>query len=152
MITFQRILVPIDFGEPSRRALEVATSLVERFGATVVLLHCFEVPSLVYEGMMVSPVDLLTPIQEAAKRQLDAELAVLRSHVPRAKGILATGAPWEEVLNAVKDEDIDLIVIGTHGRRGVSRALLGSVAEKVVRLSPVPVLTVRGTKEGSIDD
>ena len=133
----------------SRRAArwKVATSLADRFGATIVLLHSYEIPVFVYEGMTVSPVDLLTPIQEAAQRQFDAELAVLRSRMPGAKGILATGTPWEEILNVVRDENIDLVVMGTHGRRGVAHALLGSVAEKTVRLSPVPVLTVRGGKE-----
>jgi len=58
--------------------------------------------------------------------------------------VLRTGVPWEEILDTAKKLDVGLIVMGTHGRRGLPRAILGSVAEKVVRLSPVPVLTVRG--------
>jgi nucleotide-binding universal stress UspA family protein len=109
----------------------------------MVLFHAYEIPSLVYEGTMVSPVDLLTPVQEAAQKQFDAELGALRIRVPDAKGVLVMGVPWQEILKTVKDENIDLIVMGTHGRRGITRALIGSVAEKTVRMSPVPVLTVR---------
>lgn len=149
MTAFKHILVPIDFGESSRRALDVAIDLAKSSEATLTLFHAFEIPALVYQGMMTAPVDLLTPVQEAAERQFDAELAALRARAPKATGTLVPGVPWQEILRAAKDHNVDLIVIGTHGRRGISRALLGSVAEKVVRLSPVPVLTVRG---GPVDD
>jgi nucleotide-binding universal stress UspA family protein len=69
----------------------------------------------------------------------------VQQKLPQAKAILRSGVPWREILSAVEDVAADLVVMGTHGRRGVSHALLGSVAEKIVRLSPVPVLTVRDT-------
>jgi nucleotide-binding universal stress UspA family protein len=147
MIQFRHILVPTDFGASSERALEVAVDLANKYGSTMVLFHVYEVPALVYDGMTVSPVDLLTPIREAAERQFDEALTRLRMRVPRAKGFLTLGAPWQEILRVVADEGVDLIVMGTHGRRGIHHALMGSVAEKVVRMSPVPVLTVRSALE-----
>jgi nucleotide-binding universal stress UspA family protein len=147
MIQFKHILVPTDFGESAQRALDIAVDLANKYGSTLVLLHVYEVPALVYEGMIVSPVDLLTPVREAAERQFDEALGKLRSRVPRSKGFLTVGAPWQEILRAVADEGADLVVMGTHGRRGVHHVLMGSVAEKVVRMSPVPVLTVRSATE-----
>ena len=87
--------------------------------------------------------DMLTPIQGAATEQLDALVAEIRRQHPGTKGVLARGVPWREVLTTIEQSKPDLVVMGTHGRRGVGRAILGSVAEKIVRMSPVPVLTVR---------
>ncbi|HVJ94316.1 MAG TPA: universal stress protein [Labilithrix sp.] len=142
MIAFKNILVPVDFSEPSNRALEVAIDLAKQYDASLTVLHVFDVP-LAYAGMGMSPIDLLTPMVEAARKQLDATLAETRGSISSATAILAQGTPWREILDAIPQRHADLIVMGTHGRRGVGRALLGSVTEKVVRLSPVPVLTVR---------
>src|SRR5690242_14679893 len=143
MVQFKNILVPTDFGESSRRAEDVAVGLANAYESSIVLCHVYEVPALVYEGTMISPVDLLTPIREAAETEFEAAFAALKKRVTQAKGVLVQGTPWQEILKAVTDEGVDLVVMGTHGRRGVSHALLGSVAEKIVRMSPVPVLTVR---------
>jgi nucleotide-binding universal stress UspA family protein len=94
--------------------------------------------------MAYMPIDLLTPIQERAQAQCDATLKALRERVPEAKAILHLGVPAHEIQKAIEEIQPDLVVMGTHGRRGVSHALIGSVAEKTVRLSRVPVLTVRG--------
>ena len=144
MKPFQCILVATDFGEASERALAGAIDLARRFDAKLSVVHCFEVPSYAYAGMYGSSVDLLTPIREGAERQLQELMARVRQQVPSATGTLRTGVAYDEILGIAKRDHADLIVLGTHGRQGVSRMLLGSVAEKVVRLSPVPVLTVRG--------
>jgi len=140
---FKHVLVPTDFGEPSARALKLAVDLARSFSAMLTLLHAYEVPLYTYPQVDSIVVDLFTPIEQAAREQLDRELATVQQELPSAKSILRSGVPWREILNVLDEIKADLVVMGTHGRRGVSHALLGSVAEKVVRLSPVPVLTVR---------
>jgi nucleotide-binding universal stress UspA family protein len=143
MSPFKRILVPTDFGESSQRALDLAVVLARTFDASLTLVHAYDVPSYVYSGMTFTTVDLLKPIEEAAQRQVEDALVALRKQVPGAKGGLRHGEPWREILAAIEDTGADLVVMGTHGRRGLSHAILGSVAEKTVRMSLVPVLTVR---------
>jgi nucleotide-binding universal stress UspA family protein len=143
MVSFKKILVPVDFGESSKQALEVAIGLAKQFGAELTLVHTWEIPVYGYGAMEFSAMDMLTPIQSAATEQLDALVAEVKRQLPDVKGMLARGVAWREVLSAVEQTKPDLVVMGTHGRRGVGRAILGSVAEKIVRMSPVPVLTVR---------
>jgi len=143
MVSFKKILVPVDFGESSKQALEVAIDLAKQYGAELTLLHTWEIPVYGYGAMEFSAMDMLTPIQEAATQQLDTLVAEVRKRLPEAKGLLARGVPWREVLTIIEQNKPDLVVMGTHGRRGVGRAILGSVAEKIVRMSPAPVLTVR---------
>ena len=143
MATFQRILVPIDFGEASDRALQLAVELAGDSEAELTVLHVCEIPIYAYGDMPVAPVDLLSPLADLARKRLDSLLASLRDQVPNVRGMLKLGAPWQEILAAASELGADLVVMGTHGRRGLAHALLGSVAEKVVRLSPVPVLTAR---------
>jgi nucleotide-binding universal stress UspA family protein len=140
---FKSILVPVDFGEPSKKALELALGLAKQFGAEVTLLHTWEIPVYGYGAMEFSTMDMLTPIHVAAKELLDALVAETQRQHPETKGMLTRGVPWREILSVIEQSHPDLIVMGTHGRRGVGRAILGSVAEKIVRMSPVPVLTVR---------
>jgi nucleotide-binding universal stress UspA family protein len=78
---------------------------------------------------------------------LDSQVHELCEQGIRAEGVLGIGSAWQNILSVAKELKADVIVLGTHGRSGVMHALLGSVAEKVVRLSPVPVLTVRGDAE-----
>lgn len=146
MISFAKILVPTDLGEPSRHALTTAVELAKKFDAQIVLVHVFDVP-MSYAGMDLSPRDLLAPLWQGAKEQLDVALADVRKSIPNATLTVSQGTPWREILAAIEREHADLVVVGTHGRRGIGRALLGSVAEKLVRLSPVPVLTVRTRDE-----
>jgi nucleotide-binding universal stress UspA family protein len=143
---FKRILVPTDFGKAASRALDVAVDLAEKYDATVRLLHTYEVPSYPYPDSGVAAVDLLTPIHDAVQAQLDQALLDLRKRSPAARAcIVAYGVAWREILRATEEDQIDLIVMGTHGRHRVDHTILGSVAEKVVRLSKVPVLTVRSS-------
>ena len=88
-------------------------------------------------------VDLLTPVQDLASSLLEEALASLRAHFSSADASLRTGVPADEILAVAAEVRADLIVMGTHGRRGFSHLLMGSVAERVVRTSPIPVLTVR---------
>lgn len=139
---FKNILVPTDFGESSARALTIAVDLATRYGSSLTLLHTYEVPVYAYPGVVGVPADLATPLREAAQSQLDRNLAELQKRVPNAASILCFGVPWREIAATAERIHADLIVMGTHGRQGFNRMLLGSVAEKLVRTSPVPVLTV----------
>jgi nucleotide-binding universal stress UspA family protein len=143
MPDFKHVLVPTDFSESSRAALDMAVDLATRYGAALTIVHTCEIPAYAYTPIGAVPIDLLTPVQEAARRALEAMLDGLRSRVPTAQAVLRLGAPAEEILAAAADARADLIVMATHGRRGFSHLLLGSVAERVVRTSSIPVLTVR---------
>jgi len=143
-MSFARILVATDFSTCSQEALELALRIAEKFGSELTLMHSWEVPNYSYAAGLYLPVDVFAPIERAAAAHLEEALNVLKTRFPAAKSVLRSGVAWEEVLLAATQANADLIVMGTHGRRGLGRALLGSVAEKVVRMSAVPVLTSRG--------
>jgi nucleotide-binding universal stress UspA family protein len=137
------ILLPIDFGESSARATEVAVELAAKFEAELTLMHGLEIPAYAYDTLGVSFVDYITPVEEAARQRLEAALRDVKTKCPRSSSLFVSGTPWQDILRAGKEVNADLIVMGTHGRQGLSHALLGSVAEKVLRTSTVPVLVVR---------
>ncbi len=131
-----QILVATDFSAASQRALKTATGLAARFGAAITVLHVVEGAPYPYA---------LTPapwLLEAAQAHLDKTLATLQTEGLNARGVLREGVPWREICSAAADLSPDVVVIGSHGRHGLPRFILGSVAERVVRVSPVPVLTV----------
>ena len=149
MSRFKHILVPTDFSEPAERALELAMTVAERFDSKVTLLHATWIPPVAYGGYAESlswPIDDMT---KAAKQELDAVLAKAKTRLPTIDGLVTFSEPSQTILDVARDRRADLIVMGTHGRRGLSRVLLGSVAERIVRLSPVPVLTVSGKTENA---
>jgi len=144
MATFKHIVAATDFSEASRAALELARSVASESGADLTIVHVCEVPG--YSGTGPIAYDLVTPIATQAQVQLDALLDHVRQACPRATGLVKVGAPAEQILAVAGDARADLVVMGTHGRRGLAHAVMGSVAERVVRLSPVPVLTVRSRR------
>lgn len=144
MIRFRQILVPVDFEAPSLEALEVAIDLALCFDAKLTILHAWMVPAAAYSATVNIPAAYWTAIEDAATEQLKGTVEGARKRLPRAESILAKGPPSDLILAAADRTKADLIVMGTHGRRGMSHVLLGSMAEKIVRLSPVPVLTIRG--------
>ena len=141
---FERILVATDFSDSSEQALELAVSIAEQFGSELTLVHVWEAPNYSYAAVLYAPVDVVAPIERAAVARLEDATTKLKQRFPKANSLLRAGVPWQEVLAAATQTKADLIVMGTHGRRGLEHALLGSVAEKVVRMSGVPVLTVHG--------
>ncbi len=143
---FRNILVATDLASDpaSARAVDLAVDLATKLGATLTLVHVHEFPAVAQPHAAVNFAAFQASVLEAAGGALVALADSVRGRVPEAKAVLRRGRPWEEILAAADELRADLIVIGTHGRRGVSRALLGSVAEKVVRMSPLPVLTVGG--------
>lgn len=138
-----RILVPTDFSAGSERAWAEARRLAVRLGAELVLVHVLVETPLYSEGPFT---------MKRARGVFDAARAwtvkTLGEWTAAAAGIsarwvLRTGVPYKEIVRAAARERADLIVIGTHGRGGLDRALLGSVADRVIRLAPCPVVTVR---------
>jgi len=144
-MSFKHILVATDFSDCSARALDLAVELAQRFDAQLTLVHAWEMPNLGYGAALFFPGDMLTPLERAARSQLNGATSLLQQRFPNAKSVLSAGFASDEIIATAASEHVDLIVLGTHGRRGFSHALLGSVAERVVRMSPVPVLTVCGT-------
>ena len=151
MDAFNRILVPVDFSAHSDLALRYATTLADRFGATVEVLHVVEDPfvSGAWSAETLAPniPELLADLVTAARGKLaDLKAAALNQGVHFTTAVMTTvltGRPADSICDYAITEKFDLIVMGTHGRRGLSHALMGSVAERVVRMSPCPVLTVR---------
>jgi nucleotide-binding universal stress UspA family protein len=142
MGVFKNVVLASDFSEASAAAVELAIAIVRQDGAALTVVHVCELPVL---PETVPPVDLIKAITDADEMRLDALLATIRYRCPEARRVLRMGAAWEEILAVAAEVKADLVVVGTHGRRGLVHAMLGSVAERVVRLSTVPVLTVRAT-------
>jgi nucleotide-binding universal stress UspA family protein len=138
----EHILVPHDFSETAENALSFALSLAEKLGSRVTILHVFEPPAYAFpEGPTLTP-DIAVQIEKAAATALEGVAARAKRPGVETGTELRQGSPWREIDAAAREAHADLIVIGTHGRRGLARALLGSVAEKVVRTAGCPVLTV----------
>ena len=144
MAIFKRILVATDFGEASERALELALEIAARFDSELTLVHIWEFPSYEYLDGTPMPIDFAERVGDAAKARMAGTISSIRASCPNVKSIVKMGIAWSEVLRTVEETKPDLLVVGTHGRRGLKRAILGSVAEKLVRSSAVPVLTVHG--------
>jgi nucleotide-binding universal stress UspA family protein len=144
MHSFKKILVPVDFDGASDAAIRFAVELAQRDGAELALLHVWELPAYAYPVIETASADVFTPIRAAAMVHLDELVARTQKDHVRTSGVLRDGLPWRAIIDEIEATAPDLVVVGTHGRRGVARMFLGSVAEKLVRLSAVPVLTVHG--------
>jgi nucleotide-binding universal stress UspA family protein len=145
----KHILVPVDFSPASERSLEKALQLARAFDARITLLHVWSLPAVAYAEGLAWPID---DLQQAAREALAGLLARTVKVHPDTDSVLLEGNEWRQILETVKSRGCDLVVMGTHGRRGLPRLLLGSVAERVVRLSSVPVLTVGLPKEAHEKD
>lgn len=145
MTIFKHILVPTDFDEPAAAAMKVALDMARDFGARLTLLHVYEIPAYSYYSGP-SPVEFAAALEKAAREKMAETALAAQKVLPSVHSLLCEGDPAREILNQIPKLNADLLVIGTHGRRGLSHLLLGSVAEKLVRLASVPVMTVRGPK------
>jgi nucleotide-binding universal stress UspA family protein len=143
MDSLHRILVATDFTEASERALDWAVQIATPVGASVLVLHAYEIPVMGYpDGAMVASAEVAARISEAAKVALEKTVEARRGSGVVLEAVLREGPAWEEIGSAAHDLEADLIAIGTHARRGVARALLGSIAEKVIRTADRPVAVV----------
>jgi len=141
MPLFTHVLAPIDFGEMTDDVIDVAIGMARKFDVPLTVTHAFFIEPFAYANGFYVPIE---EVMREARTTLDAAVDKIRERYPKVDGVLAHGDPSQEILRVAKTQKADLIVMATHGRCGLSRVLLGSVAEKVVRLSPVPVLTVSG--------
>lgn len=133
------ILVPVDFQEASAVAIAKARELGARLDLSITLLHVFSIPVVIYPGFdpILSP-EFPEKISKAAEEALNK----LAAESGGAATLLRSGDPATEILAAIGETKPEMVVMGTHGRRGFSHLLLGSVAEQVVRASTAPVLTL----------
>jgi nucleotide-binding universal stress UspA family protein len=146
MIALKRILFPTDFSENVQAAQKYACALAEQFHAELHLLHVMVDPAIVIPEpgtFFPIPDTFLAELKERTEKALDGALDATWCAGKTVQRVIRRGTPFVEIVRYAKDVDADLIVIGTHGRGGLAHVLLGSVAEKVVRKAPCPVLTVR---------
>jgi nucleotide-binding universal stress UspA family protein len=143
MFPLRKILVPTDFSPAAAAALDCAAEFARKFDAEILLLHALPTLAQVVPFPMAVPLPLewTQAVHQQARVQLDKEAK--RVERVRITTEFREGPVHDSVLAAVTASKADLVVMGTHGRRGLVHAMLGSVAERIVRNSPVPVLTVR---------
>jgi nucleotide-binding universal stress UspA family protein len=148
-MNWKRILVPHDFSASANHALAVARDEAKAHGSAIVMLHVIELPyqfrpdTVIVADSSGAPVNL----RDYAITQADAHLADLAARLAKDSATATTairiGSPADEINTFVDEHDVDLVIMGTHGRSGLAHMLVGSVTERVVRSSKVPVLTIR---------
>lgn len=162
MKKFLRILTATDFSNNSQDALEYAVTLAKTFGSDLYLLHVFQEPITLpsaedpsvrkrmaivenrAKGKAAPELgEWLLDIQNEARAHLGSLVEEIRAQTPRVQSVFKTGTPYIEIVRAAEEVQADLIVLGTHGRTGIAHVMIGSVAERVVRNSSCPVLTVK---------
>jgi len=152
MINLKTILVPSDFSECSDEAVRYGLELARRFDAQLHLLHVVQDPVTqpwAAEGFSVPLFEVVDQWQRQAEERLTA--VVPEEDKPRVTIVSVVATPYAEILDYAAAHKVDLIVMGTHGRGGVTHMLLGSIAERVVRRAPCPVLTVRRPQHGFVE-
>jgi nucleotide-binding universal stress UspA family protein len=153
MIQINKILVPTDFSEFSKHAVRYGCEFARRFSAQLHLLNVVEdiYPLIPEPGMMYpAAATYLMELQDLAKKNFEKfPPADWMQGIDDVRNVV-TGTPFVEIIRYARENDIDLVVIGTHGRSGLVHVLMGSVAERVVRKSPCPVLTVRPEGHGFV--
>ncbi|MED5373992.1 MAG: universal stress protein [Myxococcota bacterium] len=146
---FERVLVPVDFSDPSRAALRLGRDLVASSGGTLTLLHVSALPWHASQelGMTPAGAELYQDLaKDVSREQMRALTEMANAELPGPMDralLLREGFPPDEIAAQAKQGKHDVVVMGTHGRTGVSRAIMGSVAERVVRLCEIPVLITR---------
>ena len=147
MAGIRRILHASDFSRASRAAFDQALKLARANRAELTVVHVFSTPLMYAPDGYALPQayqEMLDSVRSQAQKQLDKLLAKARAAGVRARGLLLEGVPHDRIVRAAKSRRADLVVIGTHGRTGLARLFLGSVAGRVVAAASCPVLTVRG--------
>ena len=147
MIKLDRILVPTDFSDFSRPAMQYGCAIAARFSAELHLLHVVPDPAMLVPEAAAFSVETMQAQSESLVKDAQATLHALppdgwENEKPIVREV-RVGAAFMEIIDYAREHSIDLIVIGTHGRSGLMHILMGSVAERIVRKSPCPVLTVK---------
>ncbi|MDB6020587.1 MAG: Stress protein UspA-like protein [Pedosphaera sp.] len=144
------ILVPVDFSEPSRSALQCASALAKPFNAEIILLHVVESVLPPPDDFIVDSAALAAALSDDAAHRLAEWHRQFAAHA-RLQEMLRVGTPYREIVDAADEADADLIVLGTHGRTGLTRLLIGSTAERVVRDAHCPVLVAREREQKKLE-
>lgn len=145
---FTKILCPTDFSPGAEHALRVAARLAGESDAELVIAHSWFIPAITFTLEAPFPPYMTKQIVDDASRGLDdAVRLATAAGAKRVSSKLLTGPPWAEIVKLLEEEPFDLCVIGTHGRTGLARILMGSVAEKVIRHAPCSMLAVRSDGE-----
>ncbi len=155
MLPLKRIVCPTDFSEASYEGLTAANELALHFSAELILVHVIAPIPTVYPPATAAPgapaainiPSYQQELEESAKRQLNDVIKGRLPKEPHVRPLIAHGRAAEEIVRISDDHDTDLIVMSTHGQSGWRRIMFGSVAEKVVRLSTRPVLTIRAPEK-----
>ena len=134
----QHILVPIDFSQDSEHAVDTAVGLARQFQARLTLLHAIHIP----EAAEVNLAAYMDKIRSEADQSMTPRLKRVQDAGATAEAVTVVGAPSQAIVDTARDRQADLIVMGTHGRTGLRHMLIGSVAERVVRMAPCPVMVV----------
>jgi len=148
-MTWKTILVPHDFSASANHAAAIARDEAKLHGGTLVLLHVIDLPHQLSPDAVIVPPETGAPIsvKQYAIDSAEAHLQDIADRLAKdgvtARGVVVIGAPVDEINRAIDGERADLVVMGTHGRTGFRHLVAGSVAERVVRSSKVPVLTIR---------
>ena len=146
-IGIKKILCPTDFSENSEHAMKYALTLAMLSQAELELFHVVEPITYPQSTELFEPVldevELTMKMGAAFQKQLEDQVATLKEEYPKIEGKIVTGNTFLEIIQVARDENVDMIVMGTHGRTGLAHVLIGSVAERVVREAPCPVLTVK---------
>ncbi|OPX98471.1 MAG: hypothetical protein A4E60_03049 [Syntrophorhabdus sp. PtaB.Bin047] len=141
---FKKILCPVDFSEFTKDVVAYAVDMAKQYGAELHMLHV--IPNLTYftpYESFLTPENLVA-IEKNIQNEVDRDFGKVLGKVDiDVKKAVRTGVAFVEIIDYVKSEGVDLIVMGTHGRSGIEHILIGNVAEKVVRKSPCPVMTIR---------
>lgn len=148
---FKHILVPVDYSVHSKNSLEYAAGLAERFGAKLDVVHVWDRPTYVPETVVVVKEGESKSLADMIRENAEREMREFLASVKLPKGVvvserLLSGEPATTLVEELSRGAHDLVVVGTHGRTGITHLILGSIAEKLVRTSPVPVLTVPKVK------
>jgi nucleotide-binding universal stress UspA family protein len=145
-MSIKKIVVATDFSETADRAVDYALDFANQIGGDVTIVHAYEIPPMGFpDGALIATADLTDKVTKSAQAALETVVQRGKVRCQSVRGMLRDGEPAKEICDVAEELDADLVVVGTHGRRGLAHVLLGSVAEEVVRRCEAPVLTIRAS-------
>ena len=151
-MTPHHLLVPVDFSDYADQALAYAIELAQSLRARITLVHVIHLTPLAMGDIGATTlVPYLEDMERTAQEYIQTTLARVRHAGLQGDSVLVQGIPFQAIIGTARELDVDIIVMGTHGRTGLEHVLMGSVAEKVVRMAPCPVLVTRGTPDAQAE-